>query len=80
MRILLGTTPQQIKGARTRPLIQNLGPGNVYVDTDGDVDADSGFFIAPTAVYEFPASGGNSVGIWLVADADNTDVRIVGVG
>ncbi len=80
MRILLGTTPQQIKGTRSRPLIQNLGPGNVYVDTDGDVDAASGFKMVPNSVYEFPTSGASSVGIWVVADAANTDVRVVGMG
>lgn len=80
MRILLGTEPQQIKGTRARPLIQNLGPGNVYVDTDGDVDADSGFRIAPNSVYEFPTSGGSSKGIFLVSDIEDTDVRVVGMG
>lgn len=80
MRILLGTTPQQITGDRARPLIQNLGPGNVYVDTDGDVDADSGFFLVPNAVYEFSTAGGNNSGIWVVADAADTDVRVIGIG
>lgn len=80
MRVLVGTEPYQIQGNRARPLVQNLGPGNVYLDTDGDVDADSGFKITPGAVYEFPTSGAFSVGIWMVADVDGTDVRVIGMG
>ncbi len=80
MRVLVGTDPTPIKGTRARPLIQNLGPGNVYLDTDGDVDADSGFKIVPGAVYEFPSAGASSVGIFLIADVEDTDVRIVGMG
>lgn len=80
---MLGTTPQKMPGVadRSRPVIQNLGPGNVYLDTDGDVDALSGFRIAAGGVYEFPTSGASSPrGIFMVADAANTDVRIVGMG
>jgi hypothetical protein len=80
MRILLGSTPVQIPGDRSRPVVQNLGPGTVYLETDGDVDIDNGFQIAPGAVYEFPSSGAGSRGIWIMADVSDTDVRVVGMG
>lgn len=78
--MILGATPQQIPGNRSRPVIQNLGPGTVYLDTDGAVDETSGLQIAVGQAYEFPGAGGNSVGIFLMADAEDTDVRVVGVG
>lgn len=80
MRMLLGDEPVQIKGSRVRPVLQNLGPGNVYIDTSGAVDADSGFRLMPGSVYEFPTSGANSKGIWVMADSANTDLRIVSMG
>lgn len=80
MRILVGTSPLPIRATRARPLIQNLGPGNVYLDTDGNVDADSGFKIIPNAVYEFPTSAGNSRGVFIVSDTPDTDVRVIGMG
>lgn len=80
MRILLGQTPVKLSSSRSRPVIQNLGPGVVYLETDGDVDVDNGFKLAVGAVYEFPAPGARSKGIWIMADTDNTDVRVVGMG
>lgn len=79
MQILLGATPQRLPGSRMSPVIQNLGPGSVYLDTDGDVDENTGFVIAPGAVYEFPTAGARSKGIWIMADAPDTDVRVVTV-
>lgn len=80
MRILLGSTPVQLPGSRSRPVIQNLGPGTVYLETDGDVDVDNGFQIVPGAVYEFPSPGARSKGVWVMADTDGTDIRVVGMG
>lgn len=80
MQLNVGTTPVQIPGNRTRPVIQNLGPGNVYVDTDGEVTSADGLKLVPNSIYEFPTSGGNSDGIWLVADQAGTDVRVVVMG
>lgn len=80
MRILVGTTSTQVaSNGRIRPVVQNLGPGVVYIDTDGDVDSTSGLQIPVGAVYEFPLSGGDS-NIWLVSTLANTDVRVVGMG
>jgi hypothetical protein len=80
MKLLVGTTPVRIPGDRARPVIQNLGPGTVYVDTDGDVSADDGLMLLPNAVYEFPTPSANSKGIWVVADQAGTDVRVVRMG
>lgn len=80
MKLIVGTTPVVIPGNRSRPVIQNLGPGTIYVDTDGDVSASDGLKLVPNAVYEFPAAGGNSAGIYIVSDTADTDVRVVGVG
>lgn len=79
MQLILGTTSQSIASTRERPVIQNLGPGNVYIDTDGDVDSSSGLKLVVGAVYEFPTSGSPSK-IYLVADMPSTDVRIIGMG
>lgn len=80
MQIIVGTTPVQVPGGgRTRALIQNLGPGNIYLDTEGSVDATSGLRIAPNEGYEFPTAGASDE-LWLVADAANTDVRHIRVG
>lgn len=79
MQIILGATPVQIPGNRSRPVIQNLGPGAVYLDTDGDVDETSGLMIPVHAVYEFPDDGGNNTGIFIMADTEGTDVRVVGM-
>lgn len=63
------------------PVLQNLGPGIVYVDHDSGVSEDTGFKLVVNAVYEFPrdlgVGGGN---LWVVADAADTDLRILVVG
>lgn len=79
MRILVGTTAVKIPATRKIPVIQNLGPGILFLDTDGDVDVDSGLKLGVGVVYEFPESGAYS-DIWVVADAEGTDVRIIEVG
>jgi hypothetical protein len=79
MRILVGTTAVKIPADRSRPVIQNLGPGDIYLDTDGDVDANSGLKLIPNAVYEFPTPGADS-NIWVVASEADTDVRVIEAG
>ena len=79
MRILVGTQSVKVRTDRSRPVIQNLGPGNVYLDTDGDVDEDSGLKLVPNAVYEFPTVGSYS-NVWIVSDQADTDVRVIEVG
>lgn len=60
-----------------RPLIQNLGPGVLYVDLDEGVAVGTGLRVAVDAMVELPALRGVLYG---VADAASTDVRLLDVG
>lgn len=63
------------------PVVQNLGPGNLYVDHDPAVTATTGFKLVPNSVYEWPHDLGQATGvIYAIADAVSTDVRILVVG
>lgn len=81
MRVIVNTTPAVMPGpqTRSRPVIQNLGPGTVYIDTDENVSTATGFQLSPGTVYEFPVSGAYSK-LYAVADEDNTEVRLVRIG
>lgn len=59
-------------------MIQNLGPGNVYVDATNAVTADTGIKIGIGGGWEIQNWTGGS--IYLISDLANTDVRIVAVG
>lgn len=68
-------------GNSQQPIIQNLGPGNLYIGTSSTNLASEGIYLPAGAVYEFPATLVDGPGqVWLQADADNTDVRIINVG
>lgn len=63
------------------PVIQNLGPGNLYFDFDAAVSASTGFKLEVGMVYEFPRDlslAGPK--LYFIADAANTDVRMLVVG
>lgn len=65
----------------TQPIIQNLGPGVLYVGTSSANLTTTGIYLPAGAVYEFPAplvEGGNAV--WIQAGVDQCDVRIINVG
>lgn len=66
--------------ARGKPIIQNLGPGNVYFDSQPGVTAASGVKLVVGATYEFAEMLGDETGLSLIADAANTDVRIIVMG
>jgi hypothetical protein len=76
MKAIVGTTPTQLPvGDRQVPVIQNLGPGVVYIGFTSDVSADSGLRIPVDAVYEFP---GNVQGtLHAVSTLADTDVRVL---
>lgn len=57
-------------------VLQNLGPGDVYVDGANDVDTDSGLKVPSGAVYEFPRTQ-NEFAYWMVASEAATDVRVL---
>lgn len=63
------------------PVIQNLGPGDLYVYNSGVNVTTEGIFLPPNAVYEFPQVVIEGPGaIWLEALGGNCDVRIMNVG
>lgn len=80
--ITVGTTAVELPlGAGARPLIQNLGAGNLYLGRRSTVTSSTGIKLVPGATYEFPADLGLSGGsVWLIADAAGTDVRYDTVG
>jgi hypothetical protein len=64
-----------------QPIIQNLGPGNLYVGRSFNDLATQGIWLPAGAVYEFPAELANSGGtVWIQADGGTADVRILNVG
>jgi hypothetical protein len=78
--VAAGATNSGFTGT-TAPVIQNLGPGDLYVsDTNTDVTT-RGLYLPPYAVYEFPQVVVEGPGaIWLQALGGNCDVRIINVG
>jgi hypothetical protein len=76
--ITVGSTPVPLSGLGARTcLIQNLGPGVVYMDSSDSVSPSEGFKIAVGAVYETQGSGGYAQ-IYLVSDG-TSDVRVVSI-
>lgn len=86
MKQLVGTTAVAVdlsdytdvgKAGQT-VMIQNLGPGNVYLDAVDSVATDTGIKIGIGGGWEISNWTGGS--IYLVADLASTDVRVVAVG
>lgn len=79
MRQIVGTTVVNLDLPRScRPVIQNLGPGVLYLDSDPDVTVDSGLQLPVGAVYEFAQPlAGNEVSLSLISSLANTDVRVL---
>jgi len=64
-----------------RPIIQNLGPGIVYIGPTSTDLTTEGLKLPVNAVYEYPAIVQDGAGaVWVVADTNSTDVRIINVG
>lgn len=64
-----------------RPVIQNLGPGDLYLGTGSADLVTKGLKLPINAVYELPATLMEGAGkLFLRADGGNCDVRIVNVG
>jgi hypothetical protein len=65
----------------TQPIIQNLGPGNIYLGTTSVNLSTTGIYMPPGSVYELPATlveGAKE--LFIQTDGDLTDVRIINVG
>ena len=64
-----------------RPIVQNLGPGTLYFNTNGNDVINTGIKMLPLAVYEFPTTLVEGPGaVWFQAEDDYCDVRILNVG
>ncbi len=79
MRVIVGATSVPVSVTdRSFMLLQNLGPGIIYLDTDGDVTPDEGLQIRPGEVYEF-ASPSSQSNVYIVSTLEGTDVRVIRV-
>jgi hypothetical protein len=64
-----------------QPIIQNLGPGDLYIGTASANLTTEGLYLPVGAVYEFPKVVQEGAGaIWLRASGAQCDVRIINVG
>lgn len=80
MQVIVGTTAQSITGLdRAGRVIQNLGPGDLYVDTDAEATTTGGLKIAVGEAISLGAGSSETI-ISLVASAADTDVRVVRMG
>jgi hypothetical protein len=66
-----------------QPIIQNLGPGTIYIGPFNSAEAliGIGLKLVPNAVYEYPTTlveGADKV--YIATDTNSTDVRIINVG
>lgn len=62
-------------------IIQNLGPGVLYVGTSADDLENTGLYLPAGSVYEFPATVVDGAGaIWIQAIGGQCDTRIINVG
>jgi hypothetical protein len=65
----------------SRPIVQNLGPGTLYFNTNNQNVIGTGIKMEPLAVYEFPTTLVEGPGnIWFQAENDICDIRILNVG
>lgn len=88
MQMLVGLTPQAIDTASTYTdldeggqtvVVQNLGPGDIYLDPFPSMDATSGMKIGVGGAYEY-RQGKQQQTVYVVASVVDTDVRVVVVG
>lgn len=79
-QMILGTTAQSLSGGRGRPIIQNLGPGLVYFNTDAECTPTNGIQIEVGGSFEFVTQIGDETIVSLIADTAGTDVRVITMG
>lgn len=67
--------------ATQMPVLQNLGPGILYLNTVGTNITTEGLQLPVGAVYEFPKIVQDGAGaVWIQASGGDCDVRILNVG
>ena len=65
----------------SRPIVQNLGPGNLYIGSKPDDLLTEGLKLEPKCVYEVPAPMVEGlIQLWMQAETTTCDVRILNVG
>ena len=65
----------------SRPIVQNLGPGVLFLGTSATGLATKGIELPEAAVYELPAELVSGAGkVYILAVDDSCDVRIINVG
>lgn len=65
----------------SRPIIQNLGPGTLYIGPSEDNLLSEGLQLKPNCVYEVPAPMVEGlVYLYMQADITTCDIRILNVG
>jgi hypothetical protein len=75
------TNPVGHFAGTTRPIVQNLGPGILWLGTSSTTLETYGLKLPVNAVYELPAELFEGAGaIYLKATDGNCDVRIINVG
>jgi len=75
------TNPVSSFASSTRPIVQNLGPGTLWLGTSSTTLETYGIKLPVNAVYELPAELILGAGaIYLKATDGNCDVRIINVG
>lgn len=79
MKKTIGTTPVSLVEhfASSRTVVQNLGPGTVFLDSSKDVTPETGFRLMVDSVYEFPTASNLGGPMYVVSDEADTDVRIM---
>ena len=67
-----------LRGAH-QPIIQNLGPGTVYVEDEANVSTATGLQIPVGVAYEFPRAFDTSRDrtLYLISSQAATDVRVM---
>lgn len=79
MKLTVGTTPVRlpVEGA---PVLQNLGPGVLYMDSVPDVDVNTGIRVPVNQAYEFVKKLDLTSGALFLVATQSTDVRYMEVG
>lgn len=89
MKMTVGTTPvsmqtiyldSDVAPSVVRPIVQNLGPGDVFIGMSGDGItnlADEGLKLIPDALLEFPRMNKT---LRFVASQADTEIRVLDLG
>lgn len=81
-KLTVGTSAVNVTGVsgRGRPIIQNLGPGDIFFDSEPGVTADTGVMLPVGAAYEFSGTISSETGLSVIATEADTDVRVIVMG